>query len=87
MTNFKVVEAMQVGSSCAMNILRHSENGIGVGVEHIDGIMDDIRDTMDYAAEVNEILSRPVENVIMVDDDELLREVQALRTGYEVVVQ
>jgi hypothetical protein len=53
MNNFKVMEAMQVGSSCAMNTLQHSENGIGVGVEHIDGIMDDIRDTLDYAAEVN----------------------------------
>jgi len=48
-----------------------------VGVEKVDDIMDEIKEEMELANEVNEAIAQPVDP-LMADEDELLEELQAL---------
>jgi charged multivesicular body protein 4A/B len=69
--NAKVLRAMQQGAT-TMKSLRDSDQ---TSVEAFDSVLLDIKDTMDYAEEIQQILAEPVGNVVL-DDDELLLELE-----------
>ncbi len=69
LNTIQVLKVMQEGSTTLQNLNSNSK------VEDIDVVVDEIRDTMLITAEINEILSEPVDN-ILVDDDELLKELE-----------
>ena len=79
MNNYKVMQAMQAGSTTMKNLQSETKDN---SASFADALICEIRDTMDYAAEVREILSQPVDHVIL-DDDELLRELQLLSADEE----
>ena len=65
----KVLKAMQQGA----NTMKSFQHGKESNVEFVDSVFSDIKDTMDYADEIQQILAEPVANVVM-DEDELLQE-------------
>lgn len=73
LNNAKVIEAMRTGSQ-TMQSLQSTD---GNNMESIDEILDGIRDTHDYAQEIQDILSQPVQHVVGCDD-ELLKELEEL---------
>lgn len=73
LNNAKVIEAMRTGSQ-TMQSLQSTD---GNNMESIDEILDGIRDTHDYAQEIQDILSQPVQHVVG-GDDELLKELEEL---------
>jgi charged multivesicular body protein 4A/B len=50
-----------------------------VGLEKVDDIMDEIREEMELANEINQAIAQPVDGVLT-DEDELLEELNALET-------
>ena len=72
LNSINVLKVMQEGSETLQGL-----NG-STKVSDIDTVIDNIRDTMEITAEINDILSTPVNNVL-VDDDELLRELEGMR--------
>ncbi len=68
--NMEVIKAMQEGSDALKNMQS------GTKVEDVDIAIDEIRNAMDYTSEINDILTRPVDDII-IDDDELLKELAA----------
>jgi len=48
----------------------------GTPVEDVDIVIDKSKDTMDYSREINDILSQPIDYII-IDDDDLLKELVA----------
>ncbi|KAG7371759.1 Snf7 family protein [Nitzschia inconspicua] len=67
----KVLQAMKRGA----NTTKSLQHGKETSVEAFDDVLEDIKYTMDYAAEIQQILSEPVGNVIL-DEDELLQELE-----------
>lgn len=47
-------------------------------------MIDEIKDTMDYSREINDILSQPIDDTIIIDDDVLLKELAAYTGGSSV---
>ncbi len=70
LNNIQVLKVMQEGSATLQNLNTSSK------VEDVDIVLDNIRDSMDITAEVNQILSAPVDNILL-DDDELLKELES----------
>lgn len=70
LNNIQVFKVMQEGSTTLQNLNTNSK------VEDIDIVLDNIRESMDITAEVNQILSAPVDNILL-DDDELLKELES----------
>lgn len=72
--NNATVQAMQEGSK-TMNRLR-----MEVGIEKVDELMDDIKEEMELAQEINQAIAQPVDP-LLTDEDELLEELNALETA------
>ena len=77
--NAKLLNVLQQGAD-AMKSMRVNEK---TSVESFDNALSDIRETMDYAAEIQEILTTPVSNIV-VDDAELLQELEELGDPMDV---
>ena len=71
--NAKVVRVMQQGAN-AVKTLRDDKT-YGLTVDAVEEALADIRDTMEYAEEIQQILAEPI-GAIDLDDDELLKELQ-----------
>ncbi len=66
-----VLKVMQEGSETLQGLNSKTKT------EDIDSVIDGIKDTMEMTAEINDILTAPVDNLLM-DDDDLLRELEEL---------
>lgn len=51
-----------------------------VGIEKVDEVMDEIKEEMELAQEINDAIAQPVDP-LMADEDELLDELNALETA------
>jgi charged multivesicular body protein 4 len=51
-----------------------------VGIEQVDDVMDQIKEEMELAQEINQAISQPVDPLMM-DEDDLLDELNALETA------
>lgn len=69
--SINVLKVMQEGSETLQGLSGSTK------ISDIDTVIDKIRDTMEITAEINDILSTPVNNVL-VDDDDLLRELEEM---------
>jgi charged multivesicular body protein 4A/B len=69
--NAQTYKAMAAGSNTMKKIRQD------VGIEKVDDIMDEIREEMELAAEINNAIAAPVDP-LLADDDELLAELNAL---------
>ena len=69
--NAQTYKAMAAGSNTMKKIRQD------VGIEKVDDIMDEIREEMELAAEINSAIAAPVDPM-MADEDELLAELNAL---------
>lgn len=67
--NFEAMQAMKQGAQ-SLNTLHNN-----MKVEQVDQVMDDIRDQMDLANEISDAISAPM---IVMDEDELLKELEEL---------
>lgn len=72
--NAATFQAMQQGTKTMKKIRQD------VGIEQVDDIMDEIKEEMELANEVNEAIAQPVDP-LMADEDELLDELNALETA------
>lgn len=72
LNNIKVLKVMQEGSSTLQKLNNNTK------VEDVDIVMDEIRDTIEITAEINDILSAPIDDLLF-DEDELLKELE----GYQ----
>ena len=72
--NAETYKAMAAGSNTMKKIRQD------VGIEKVDDIMDEIREEMELAAEINNAIAAPVDPM-MTDDDELLAELNALEAS------
>jgi charged multivesicular body protein 4A/B len=69
--NAETFKAMEAGSKTMKKIRQD------VGIEKVDDIMDEIKEEMEMAAEINNAIAAPVDP-FMTDDEELLAELNAL---------
>ena len=51
-----------------------------VGIEQVDDVMDEIKEEMEMAQEINDAIAQPVDP-LMADEDELLEELNMLETA------
>ena len=72
--NAETFKAMEAGTKTMQKIRTE------VGVEKADDIMDQIKEEMEMAQEINNAISQPVD-IMMADEDELLEELNALETA------
>ena len=72
--NAETYKAMAAGSNTMKKIRQD------VGIEKVDDIMDEIREEMELAAEINNAIAAPVDPM-MTDEDELLAELNALEAS------
>lgn len=72
--NAETFKAMEAGSKTMKKIRQD------VGIEKVDDIMDEIKEEMEMANEINNAIAAPVDP-FMVDEDELLAELNALETN------
>ena len=72
--NRETISAMKQGTSTMKNIRNE------VGIDKVDDIMDEIKEEMELAEEVNNAISQPVDP-FMEDEDELLAELEGLETA------
>ncbi len=72
--NAETYKAMAAGTNTMKKIRQD------VGIEKVDDIMDEIREEMEMAAEINSAIAAPVDS-LMADDDELMAELNALETN------
>ena len=72
--NAQTAKAMQAGAS-TMKKIRDD-----VGIEKVDDIMDEIKEEMEMANEINSAIAQPVDP-LLTDEDELLAELQELETS------
>lgn len=72
--NAETFKAMEAGSKTMKKIRTE------VGIERVDDIMDEIKEEMEMANEINEAISQPVDP-LMADEDELLEELNALESA------
>jgi charged multivesicular body protein 4 len=71
--NAETFKAMEAGSKTMKKIRQD------VGIEKVDDIMDEIKEEMEMANEINNAIASPVD-LFMADEDELLAELNALET-------
>jgi len=71
--NAETYKAMQAGT----NTMKKIRND--VGIDAVDNIMDEIKEEMDMAQEINSAIAQPVDP-LMADEDELLAELNELET-------
>jgi len=69
--NAETFKAMEAGTKTMAKIR------LDVGVEKADDIMDNIREEMELAQELNEVIAQPVDG-LLADEDELLAELNQL---------
>jgi spore cortex formation protein SpoVR/YcgB (stage V sporulation) len=72
--NVETFKAMKTGGETMKKIQTE------VGVEKVEEIMDDIKDVMDQAMEINNAMAQQIDP-LMTDDDELLAELNALEAA------
>jgi charged multivesicular body protein 4A/B len=72
--NAQTFKAMQQGTQTMQRIRQE------VGLEKVDDIMDEIKEEMELAQEINNAISQPVDP-FMTDEDELLEELNMLETA------
>ena len=72
--NAETYKAMAAGTNTMKKIRQD------VGIEKVDDIMDEIREEMEMAAEINSAIAAPVDS-LMADEDELMAELNALETN------
>lgn len=72
--NAETFKAMEAGSKTMKKIRTD------VGIEKVDDIMDEIKEEMELAAEINNAIAQPVDP-LLADDEELLAELNALETS------
>jgi len=72
--NAETFKAMQAGNTTMKKIRQD------VGIEQVDNIMDEIKEEMDMASEINSAIAQPVDP-LMCDDDDLLAELNDLETA------
>lgn len=72
--NAETFKAMEMGSKTMKKIRTE------VGIEKVDDIMDEIKEEMELANEINQAISQPVDP-LLTDEDELLAELQELETA------
>jgi charged multivesicular body protein 4A/B len=72
--NAETFKAMEAGSK-TMKKIRNE-----VGIEKVDDIMDEIKEEMEMANEINNAIAQPVDP-LMTDEDELLAELNALEAS------
>ena len=77
--NAKVVRVMQEGAD-AVKTLR-DDRTYGLTIDAVEDALADIRDTVEYAEEIQQILAEPI-GTIDVDDDELLKELQDMEDTF-----
>jgi len=70
-TSLEAMRAMQVGAS-AMRVIHQN-----MSVEKVDQTMDDIREQMEIANEINDAISQPLGGE-QIDEDDLTRELEEL---------
>merc|ERR1712176_988943 len=51
-----------------------------IGIDDVDNVMDDIKQEMEMAQEINDAIGQPVDP-LLTDDDELLEELNALEAS------
>jgi len=71
--NAETFKAMKAGKTTMQNI------NTSVGIEKVDDLMDEIKDEMEAAQEVNTAFAQPVDP-LLADDDELLAELNELES-------
>lgn len=71
--NAETFKAMEAGSKTMKKIRQD------VGIEKVDDIMDEIKEEMEMANEINNAIAGPIDP-FMADEDELLAELNALET-------
>lgn len=71
--NAETFKAMAAGSKTMQKIRQD------VGIEKVDDIMDEIKEEMELANEINNAIAAPIDP-FMADEDELLAELNALET-------
>lgn len=72
--NAETFKAMEAGSKTMKKIRTD------VGIEKVDEIMDEIKEEMEMANEINDAISQPVDP-LLADEDELLEELNALEAS------
>jgi charged multivesicular body protein 4 len=72
--NAETFKAMEAGSKTMKKIRTD------VGIEKVDDIMDEIKEEMELAAEINNAIAQPVDP-LLADEEELLAELNALETS------
>ena len=72
--NAQTYQALSQGSKTMQKIRTD------VGIEQVDDVMDEIKEEMELAQEINQAIAQPVDP-FMTDEDELLDELNALETA------
>ena len=72
--NAQTYKALQQGTKTMQKIRTD------VGIEQVDDVMDQIKEEMELAQEINQAISQPVDPLMM-DEDELFAELNALETA------
>jgi len=72
--NRETISAMKQGTSTMKNIRNE------VGIDKVDDIMDEIKEEMELAEEVNNAIAQPIDP-LMEDEDDLLAELEGLETA------
>lgn len=78
LNNIQIMEAMQAGSQTMEQLNKAGEKDADQNMMKLETLIDQVRESMDCANEVNAILSKPVDNVIVEDDDTLLQELMGM---------
>jgi len=72
--NAQTYKAMQAGTTTMKKIRQD------VGLENVDDVMDEIKEEMELAAEINNAIAQPIDP-FLADEDELLAELNDLETS------
>merc|ERR1712176_528664 len=72
--NIETVKTMKQGTTTMQKIRTD------IGIDDVDNVMDDIKQEMEMAQEINDAIGQPVDP-LLTDDDELLEELNALEAS------
>jgi charged multivesicular body protein 4 len=73
--NAQTFQAMQAGTKTMAKIRND------VGIEQVDDVMDEIKEEMEMAQEINDAIAQPVDSLLFADEDDLLAELNMLETA------
>jgi charged multivesicular body protein 4 len=73
--NAMTFQAMQAGTKTMAKIRDD------VGIEKVDDVMDEIKEEMELAQEINDAIAQPIDPLLMADEDDLLAELNDLETA------